>query len=91
MLGWNVLTDLPSEEIDNHIEAAAREWFSTEDGRGYVQEENLEEWGVDYANAMMNVPPEIFAKHHIYPGIPIYEIIELDADENLLPDELRVA
>ncbi|NOH04955.1 MAG: hypothetical protein HND47_24775 [Chloroflexi bacterium] len=87
LLGWCILTDVPAEEIDDHIDAAAQEWLSTEDGKAYLQTENLEEKGVDYAKVMANIPPEILVQYHIYPGIPIQEIIELDEGETFLSDE----
>lgn len=87
LLGWCIQTDVPAEEIDDHIDAAAHEWLSTEEGKTYLQRENPEGKGVDYANVMMNISPEILARYHIYPGIPIQEIIELDEGETFLPDE----
>lgn len=88
LLGWCILTDIPSEEIDDQLEAAAHDWLATEGGKAYLKRENLEEQGVDYARVMMDIPPEILARYHIFPGVPIQEIIELDSGESFLPEEL---
>lgn len=87
LMGWCILTDVPAEEIDDQIDAAAKDWLQTDGGKAYLKQENLVERGVDYANVMMNIPPEILARYHIFPGVPIQEIIELDDGETILPDE----
>lgn len=89
LLGWNITSSLPAEEIPRQIEAAADEWLLSPEGREYVQKEEITDWGMDYANVLMNAPREILAKYNVHLAQPVYEIIELDADEDLLPDELR--
>ncbi len=89
LLGWCVRTRLDSDDVPAHIESAAQEWLSSDEGKGFVPKEQLEEWGFDYAHAMMNVPAQILASHGIFLWTPISEIMELDADENLLPEELK--
>ena len=89
LLGWHITSSLPSEEIPHQIETAAQEWLLSPDGREYVDKEDITDWGMDYANALMNVPHEILAKHNIHLKQSVYEIVELDPDENVLPDELR--
>lgn len=89
LLGWCIRSGLASDDIPAHIESAAQEWLASETGKDFVHEEQLEEWGFDYAHALMNVPGEIFADHGIFLWTPISEILQLDADENLLPDELK--
>ncbi len=89
LLGWHITSSLPSEEIPHQIETAAQEWLLSPDGRAYVEKEDLTDWGVDYANVLMNASREILAKYNIHLAQSVYEIIELDADEDLLPDEIR--
>ena len=89
LLGWNILTPLLSEDIDDELRSATDEWLSEDEGKQFVQKEKLDIYGMDYAHVLMNIPPEILAKHHIYPGTPVCEIIELGWDENLLPEELK--
>lgn len=89
VLGWCIRSGHAADEIPAHIESAAQEWLRSNAGKDFVHQENFEEWGFDYAHAMMNVPAEIFAHHGIYLWTPIAEILELDADENLLSDELK--
>lgn len=88
LLGWCILTDVPSEEIDDQLEAAANEWLSTEGGKAYMKRENLAEQSIDYTRVMMDIPPEILARYHIFPGVPIQEILEQDSGEGFLPEEL---
>jgi len=89
LLGWCIRTGLAADKVAAQIESAAEEWLQSEPGKQFVHTEELEEWGFDYAHALMNVPAEIFAEHGIYLWTPIAEILELDADENLLPEELK--
>ncbi|MCH7662893.1 MAG: hypothetical protein IH859_03375 [Chloroflexi bacterium] len=89
LLGWNITSYLPAEEIPKQIETAAKEWLISKEGRLYIKEEELDEWGFDYANAMMEVPHDILAKHGIFMSASVYEIVELFADEDLMPDELK--
>lgn len=85
LLGWNILTDLASEEIDIQLQAASQKWLSSEDGKGFLQKENLDEQDVDYVHVMVNIPAEILAEHRIYPGAQVFEIIDLDFDELQVP------
>ena len=80
---------MPEDDIPNALETAAQKWLVSTDGRAYVDCEDLHEWGVDYVNALMNVPAEVFAEHGIYLGIDINGIVNLDPDVNLLPVEIR--
>lgn len=89
LLGWNAKSSLPVEDIPGRIEAAAREWVSSPEGKKYVEQEGLQDLGVDYAHALMNVPFEMLARHGIEMWASVYEIVELDSDINLLPNELR--
>lgn len=89
LLGWNITSKLPAEEIPAQIKAAAQEWLLSSDRREYVQKEEITDWGIDYASVLMNAPREILAKHHIHLDPSVYEIIELDADEDMLPEALR--
>jgi hypothetical protein len=89
LLGWCVRSGLAADEVPAHIETAAQEWLLSPPGREFVREEALEEWGFDYAHALMNVPAEMLAEHGIYLWTPIAEILELEPDENLLPEELK--
>jgi hypothetical protein len=82
LLGWNILTDLPIQEIDHQLDVAMHEWSSNEEG-------NAQEEGIDYATTLMKIPPEILAKYRIFPGIPIHEIIALDTKVNLLSEESK--
>lgn len=85
-LGWNILSDLASEDIDDQLKAAATEWLSGEDGMKLVQEEKLDIWGMDYARVLMNIPPELLARYRIYPGTALCEIIELGWEESPPPE-----
>ena len=89
LLGWYVQSSLTEEEIVQAIEFAARDWLLSQDGKRYLQEEELEEWGLDYANALLNIPLEILAQHDLLLCTLVSKIIELNAGENLLPEELR--
>ena len=89
LFAWNVKSSLPAEDIPRAIEAAGREWLLSSAGREYVNQEERHEWGVDFANVLMNGPYEVFARHGIFLGIEIDEIVNLDPDEDLLPEELR--
>ena len=80
LFGWNILTDLDHEEIDLQLQTAKGNWLSSEAGKDFLQKENIKERDVYYAHVMLNIPPEILAEHHIYPGTPVYEIIALDFD-----------
>jgi hypothetical protein len=86
LLGWNVLTDLAGDEIDSQLNAASQEWLSTKAGKTFMQKENLQEQDIDYAHVLMNIPADILAKHRIYPGAPLYEIIALDTDGLKAPE-----
>lgn len=81
MLGWCVRSGLGADEVPTHIESAAQEWLRSETGKDFVHTEALEEWGFDYAHALMNVPAEILAHHGIYLWTPIAEILELDVEK----------
>jgi hypothetical protein len=89
LLGWNITSGLSSEEIPRQVEAVAQEWLLSPEGREYVRKEEIADWGMDYANVLMNAPRDILAKHDIHFAQDVYEIIELEAEEDLLPDELR--
>jgi len=84
LLGFCVTSYLASEQIDGHIESAKQVWLETEEGKVYIEKEARNESGVDYADILMNIPPEILAQQGIFLGEPVQEIIELDVDENLL-------
>lgn len=89
MMAWGIQTDIPGEGIADHIESAAREWLLSPDGRQFVQEEGIGEWGFDYANALQDVPGEFLARHGIQILVPDHETIELETGVNLLPVGLR--
>ena len=88
-MGWCVRTGLPTQDILGNIESAARDWLSSAQGKSFIQENAPDKQGFDYADALMQTPPEILAQHSIFLWTPIYEILELEADKNLLPDELE--
>lgn len=71
------------------MKSAANEWLLSPDGHKFVRDEDLSEWGFDYWHALDHIPKEILSKHNIFPWIPIEGVVELDPDENLLPEELR--
>ena len=89
LMGWNINSYLPTEEIPGQIKTAAKEWLLSKEGKAYIIEEELANGSFDYANAMMEVPHDILAKHGITMTISVYEIVELFADDNLMPDELK--
>jgi hypothetical protein len=89
ILAWCVRTNALVEEIPKLIETAANEWLLSSAGRQFVNDEELAEWGFDYWHALDKVPYEILSKHNIFPWTLIEGTIELDPDENLLPEELR--
>ena len=86
LMSWVIITSGSPEEIQKKIEIVAKEWLSSSEGRKYVADEELVEWGVDYANALLNVPVELFNKHGIFLWSGIKETIVLDPNENLLTD-----
>ena len=89
LLGWCIRTGLSAQDIPGNIESAARYWLSSAQGKSFIQENAHEKQVFDYADALMQTPPEILARHSIFLWTPIYEILELKADKNLLPDELK--
>jgi len=89
LLAWCIRTGAPAEEVPNIIAAAAKAWLLSPAGRKFILEEDRSEWGFDNANALQEIPAKIWSKHNIFRWTPIDEVIELDPDENLLPDELR--
>jgi len=91
LLGWCIRTGIPVENIPSHIEAAADEWLETMEGIKHQRDDDLSgERHFDYAHALMNVPHMILAKYHIHLWTPIEEIIRLDSDINLTPEESKV-
>jgi len=89
ILAWCVRTDAIAEEIPNLIETAATEWLLSPVGRQFVHDQELGEWGFDYWQALKEIPYETLSKYGIFPWVPIDSVVELDPDENLLPEELR--
>ena len=89
LLGWCIRTGLPTQDIPGNIASAARDWLSSAQGKSFIQDNGHERQGFDYADALLHTPPEILARHSIFLWTPIYEILELDVDRNLLPDELK--
>ncbi len=89
LMAWCIRTNAVAEEIPNLIESAANEWLLSPDGRKFVQDEDLAEWGFDYWYALDKIPSGILSRHNIFRWTAIHGVIELDPDKNLLPDELR--
>lgn len=89
LLGWCIRTSLPAQDIPGNIASAARDWLLSPQGKNYFQGQEHGKQGFDFADALMKVPPEILAQQSIFLWTPIYEILELDPDEDLLPDEPR--
>jgi hypothetical protein len=89
VLAWCIRTSALAEEIPRLIESAANEWLLSAKGRKFIHDEQRSEWGFDNANALDEIPYETLSKFNIFPWVPIEGVIELDPDENLLPDELR--
>jgi hypothetical protein len=89
VIAWCVRTNTGPEEIPKLIESAANEWLLSPAGHKFVDDEDLADWGFDYWHALDHIPDEILSKHNIFPWVPIEGVVELDPDDNLLPDELR--
>ena len=89
VLAWGIHTKLSEDSILDGIEAAAEEWLLSPDGRQFIEDEDMGEWGFDYANALQEIPDEILCKHGIRVLVPSCEVIELEPNENLLTDEFR--
>ena len=89
LLAWCVRTSAAPEEVQRLIDSAASEWLLSAEGRKFVHDEQISEWGFDNANALDEIPHQILRKFNILPRAAIDGIIELDPDDNLLPDELR--
>jgi len=85
VMAWGIQTDLSGDDILDGIEAAAEEWLHSPEGQQFIAEEDMGEWGFDYANALQEIPTEILRKHGIRILVSGYEVIELESWENLLP------
>ena len=88
-IAWCIRTSMDSEEIPKLIESAANEWLLSPAGHKFVHDEDLSEWGFDYWHALDHIPDEILSKHSIFRWTSIDGVVELDPDENLLPEEMR--
>jgi hypothetical protein len=60
--------------------------LSSEEGKEFIVKENLKLEHIDYARVLMDIPPTTLAKHRIYPGTPVYEIIARDTDGLKAPE-----
>jgi hypothetical protein len=89
LMAWCIRTNAQADEIPQLIESAANEWLLSPDGRKFIEDEELAEWGFDYWHALDKVPEDILSKHNIFLWTPIQSVVELEPDENLLPNELR--
>lgn len=89
VLAWCIRTSAAPEEIPTLIESAANEWLLSAEGRKFVHDEQISEWGFDNANALDEISHQILRKFNILRRAAIDRIIDLDPDDNLLPDELR--
>jgi hypothetical protein len=76
---WHGLTDA--------LEDAAHDWLHSQEGAEYIEDEDVAEWGVDYANVLQDCPQSYLLRHGV--DVITSDVHMLDADVDLMPHDLR--
>lgn len=85
-LGWWVSSSKQKDDLPGLIQGAANRWLQTQEGKDYIKQNELEDWGIDYANALRKIPASILFEYDILilDSFDENETVWLDPGENLL-------